>query len=202
MELIDQFLEIAYLPLYAITLGVALWRYPRYFDTVFKYFPILLMYTFVTELAGNIIKEYDEYDLVLSDLLDYNNWLIYNIYDIVFFLYFFYVYYCTIKNKRTRNTILIGVAVFIFASLINPFFSPFNSEFQMISYVVGALVMITTIFMYNRYLKSVTGSNFNTNNLLSWLRPRWPATAPGSTGRCSPARPAARSADRPPGSRP
>ena len=167
--MIGWFLEYAYLAVYAVTLGVALWRYPRYFDTVFKYFPILLMYTFITELAGNIIKAYNEYDLVLTDLLDYNNWVIYNIYDIIFFLYFFYVFHSTIKNESYKKKILIGAIIYSITAVINPFIADFMSQFQMISYVVGALVLLMSIVMYYSYLKSVTGHWFIQSNLLCWL---------------------------------
>lgn len=155
--------------MYAITVLVALWRYPRYFDSVFKYFPILLMYTLVTELGGLILKTNDDYDLVLSDLLDYNNWLIYNIYDIIFFLYFFYVYWVSIKELKYRKIIKIGAGIFILAAILNPFLTDFRTRFQMITYFTGALVLITAILLYYRQLKSTTGTWFLNENLLSWL---------------------------------
>ena len=108
MEIIDLILENAFIPVYGITVAVALWRYRRYFDTVFKFLPILLMYTFLTELAGLIFKTYEEWDLVFSDLLHYNNWVIYNIYNIIFFAYFIYVYWISVKIEKYRRVILVG----------------------------------------------------------------------------------------------
>lgn len=169
MDLFDQFLEYGYLVLYAVTLVVALWRYPRYYDTVLVYFPILLMYTFITELAGNIIREYNEYDLVLTDLLDYNNWVIYNIYNIIFYLYFYYVYYTTIKDKGKRRKIKIGAIIYIITVCSNPLIANFSTEFQMVSYVIGALVLLMSILMYFHYLKVITGDWFINSNLLCWL---------------------------------
>ena len=169
MKIVDFILEYAYFILYAIAVLVALWRYPRYFDSVFKYFPILLMYTLVTELGGLILKTNDDYDLVLSDLLDYNNWLIYNIYDIIFFLYFFYVYWVSIKELKYRTIIKIGAGIFILAAILNPFLTDFRTRFQMITYFTGALVLITAILLYYRQLKSTTGTWFLNENLLSWL---------------------------------
>ncbi len=155
--------------MYAITVVIALWRYPKYFDTVFKYFPVLLMYTFITELAGNIIREYGEYDLVLSDLLDYNNWVIYNIYNIIFFLYFYYVYYTTIRDARMKTKIKIGAIIYLLSTSLNPFIANFTTEFQMISYVTGALVLIMSILLYFSYIRAVTGRWFINSNLLCWI---------------------------------
>ncbi len=169
LDLIDKLLEYAYLPLYAITVVVALWRYPRYFDTVFKYLPILLTYNFLNEVLGNIIKYYDEYDFVLKDLLTYNNWIIYNIYDIIFYLYFFYVYWLSMDNKPIRKFILIGVTLYMVAAVVNPFVTDFATRFQMISYFTGALILIASIIIYFQYFKSRTGKLFVENNLLSWL---------------------------------
>ncbi len=169
METLDRLLENAYLPTYAITVAVAIWRYPRYFDTVFKYLPILLMYTFVTELGGVIVKEMDEFDFVLSDLLEYNNWIIYNIYDIIFYLYFFYVYWLIIKKKSYRKIISVGVVIFLIASVVNIFTSDFTIRLQMITYFTGAAVLLVCIILYLDYHKSVTGRYFSKNNLLSWI---------------------------------
>ena len=169
METLDYLLEYAYLPTYAITVVVAIWRYPRYFDTVFKYFPILLMYTLVTELGGVIVKEMPEFDFVLSDLLEYNNWVIYNIYDIIFYLYFFYVYWLIIRKRSYRNIILVGVVIFLIASVVNIFTSDFTIRLQMITYFTGAAVLFVCIVLYLNYYRSITGKYFAKNNLLSWI---------------------------------
>lgn len=169
MKIVDFILEYAYLLLYAITVLVALWRYPRYFDTVFKYLPILLMYTFLTEVLGNIIKNSDEYDFILSDLLEYNNWLIYNIYDIVFFLYFFFLFWLSMGVIRYRRIIVIGIILFLLAIPVNLLLADFRTQFQMITYFTGAFVIVAIIMVYFTHLKSTIGKWFMGSNLLSWL---------------------------------
>jgi len=169
LKLIDYILEHAYLLVYAATVVVALWRYPRYFDSIFKYLPILLMYTFLTELLGNIIKSNDDYDFVLSDVLEYNNWLVYNIYDIIFFLYFLYVYWLSIENIKYRKLIKVGGVLVIMASIINLFTADFQTQFQMITYFTGAIALIISIVFYFRELKSTKGKWLIQTNLLSWL---------------------------------
>jgi len=127
------------------------------------------MYTFLTELLGNIIKWNDEYDFVLSDVLEYNNWLIYNIYDIIFFLYFLYVYYISIDSKADRNFIKLSGILVIIASVINLFTSDFRTQFQMITYFTGAILLIVSIILYFKHLRFANGSWFVQSNLLSWL---------------------------------
>ncbi len=127
------------------------------------------MYTLLTELLGYIIKWNEEYDFVLSDVLEYNNWVIYNIYDIIFFLYFLYVYWLSINSKSIRNFIRIAGIVVIIASLINLFTSDFRIRFQMITYFTGAFMLIICIVLYFRHLRSKNGSWFIQTNLLSWL---------------------------------
>ncbi len=127
------------------------------------------MYTFLTELLGNIIKWNDEYDFVLSDVLEYNNWLIYNIYDIIFFLYFLFVYWTSIDRKDYRNFIKLAGILVIIASVINLFTSDFRTQFQMITYFTGATVLMVSIILYFLYYRSANGSWFVSGNLLSWL---------------------------------
>ena len=63
MEILDTILENASQPLYALTLLVALIKYPKYYSTPLKYFPILLMYTFLTELLGYFTKNYEVFHI-------------------------------------------------------------------------------------------------------------------------------------------
>ncbi len=127
------------------------------------------MYTFLTELLGNIIRRYEEIDFIFSDLLHHNNWIVYNIYNIIFFIYFCYVYWICIKRKAARNFILAGGVLFVICSIINPYIKSFETEFQMEAYFVGAIVLIISTILYGAYLKSVTGQRFINTNLLSWL---------------------------------
>ena len=169
LNLIDILLEFTFVPLYGITVVVALWRYPRYFDSIFKYLPVLLTYNFLNEVLGAIIKYYDEFDFVFKDVLTYNNWIIYNIYDIIFYLYFFYVYWLSTDQTKTKKFIIIGTSLFIAAAIVNPFIADFATRFQMLSYFTGALVLIATILMYFQYTKIKTGKWFTKKNLVSWL---------------------------------
>lgn len=161
-------LDNSFLILYAITVGVAIWRYPKYFDTPLKFFPILLMYTFLNELFGSIIYSQDDISLVLGPLF-YNNWIIFNIYNIVFFLYFYYIYWSYLKTGSHKKMVVIGALLFMTASFFNIFFQDFTYEPQLYAYITGGIVLIICIVLYALQLKQFTGNWFVPHNLICWL---------------------------------
>lgn len=166
---LDSVLENSFLPLYGIVVLLALWRFPRYYDTPLRYLPILLMYTFLNELLGTFILYNNEISLILKEIYYNNNWVIFNIYNIVFFLYFYYVYYSYIPSKRHRKLIKVGAFAFLFTSVVNMFFQSFATQPQLAAYILGAIVLIYGIFFYWNHLKVQYGVWFLTRDLLSWL---------------------------------
>ncbi|MEG3656920.1 hypothetical protein V5097_05865 [Arenibacter palladensis] len=144
----DTILENASQPLYALTLLVALIKYPKYYTTPLKYFPILLMYTFLNELLGYFTKNYEVFHISIFSAFVKHNVFIYNIYNIVFFSYFFYVYWSYIENKKYRNYILLATIFYLFASLVNPFFQNFKLESQVYSYLAGAITILTCTILF------------------------------------------------------
>jgi len=148
MEILDTILENACLPLYALTLLIALIKYPKYYSTPIKYFPILLMYTFLTELLGYFTKHYEVFHISIFTAFIKHNVIIYNIYNIVFFNYFFYVYWSYVENKKYKNFILLAGIFYMAASLINPFFQSFKLEAQVYSYLAGAFSILICIVLF------------------------------------------------------
>lgn len=157
------------MPLYGLTLVVAIWRYPQYFDTPLRYFPILLMYTLVNELLGIFILRNPDINLFFNELYTGYTWVIYNIYNYVFFLYFFYVYWSYAALEKHKNWIKNGGILFVVVSLINPFFQSFAFESQLIAYVVGSLLLLLWILLFFRQHHENYGSWFNSRNLMCWL---------------------------------
>ena len=85
MEELFKFLSEQYIiPFYLIVWLVAMSRYHTYFDTPMKYYPMYLMYTFLTELLGYFIKFHDEFQVVSDSNYDWYNVIIYNIYSYSF----------------------------------------------------------------------------------------------------------------------
>ena len=148
MEILDTILENASQPLYAITLLIALIKYPKYYSTPLKYFPILLMYTFLTELLGYFTKNYEVFNISIFSSFVEHNVFIYNIYNIVFFSYLFYVYWCYIDSKKYRNYILSAGIFFLIVTIINPFFQNFKLESQVFAYLAGALALVICIILF------------------------------------------------------
>ena len=166
---LDSVLENSFIPLYGIIVLLAIWRYPRYFDTPLRYLPILLMYTFLNELLGSFIINNNEISLIFKEVYYNNNWLIFNIYNIVFFGYFYYVYYSYISNTKNRNFIKLGAVAFLSSCLVNIFFVSFTTKPQLTAYIIGAIVLLSCIFFYWNNLKKQYGVWFLTRDLLSWL---------------------------------
>lgn len=168
-DILNVFLEYYFLWIYGIALLVALWRYPRYYDTPLKYFPILLMYTLLNETFGALIYLNEQIRLIFSDFFSFYNWAIFNIYGIIFYLYFFYVYWCYITNTAHKKFIVYAGIFYVIASIINPFFQDFILESQLYSYILGALFLICLAFLYFFDLKTKYDNWFLKKDLLSWL---------------------------------
>lgn len=150
MEVLDTILENASEPLYAVALLMALVRYPKYYSSPLKYFPVLLMYTFLTELLGYFTKNYEVFHISIFTSIVNHNVIIYNIYNLVFFTYFYYVYWSYIESKRYKNFILYGGLFFLIISFINLFLQNFKLESQMYSYMAGALILLMCIILFFR----------------------------------------------------
>ncbi|MEQ8418612.1 MAG: hypothetical protein RIB64_01305 [Arenibacter algicola] len=148
MEILDTILENASQPLYALTLLVALIKYPKYYTTPLKYFPILLMYTFLTELLGYFTKHYEVFHISIFSSFIRHNVIIYNIYNLVFFSYFFYVYWSYIDHKKYKKYIIFAAIFYLLVSLINPFFQSFKLESQVYSYLAGAFAILICIILF------------------------------------------------------
>ena len=165
---LDKVLEGAFTPLYAVTFLIALWRYRRYYDTALKYLPILLFYTFLSELLGMIIRDTD-IDLFVNELYANNNMLIFNIYYIISFLFFLVIYYLYLTRPRHKKTVLILIIIFAVTALVNAFYQSFLMITQVYTYVAGGLGMIICTALY--FIENKTDRNqwFQQKDLLSWI---------------------------------
>lgn len=168
VDILQWILDNSYMILYFVTVGIALYRYPRYYDTPLKFFPILLMYTFLNEVLGKIIFLNEDISLVLGPIF-YNNWIIYNIYNLIFYLYFYYIFRNYIKNEQDRKLILAGGIILLITSVINVFFQDFTYESQVYAYILGGVFLIICVILHARQQYQIKGKWFNQYNLLSWI---------------------------------
>lgn len=169
IESFDFLKENFYILLYGLAFILSLIKYRIYFDSVLKYLPILIGYTFLTELLGNIIFQNENFQIVYENGTSFNNSIVYNIYDVIFFLYFFYVFWQIIENKGLKKIIGYGTMVFILTSLINPLFQSFLLYPQIYAISIGTLQLIICIVFYFMGLKGNKPKKILTDNLLFWI---------------------------------
>ena len=146
-----------------------MYRYPKYFDTILKYLPILFLYTFLNELLGRLIRNYSQFSLISDELYSDYNWLIFNIYTIIFNLYFYYIFWCKIENKLDKKVIYWGAILFAVVSIVNAYIQNFNMIPQVYGYVFGGLVLIYCLISYFKKFFSIPKKFTTKEDILFWL---------------------------------
>ncbi|SHJ83663.1 hypothetical protein SAMN04488007_1622 [Maribacter aquivivus] len=167
--MLEYLLDNYYMPLYFIALVLCIIKYQLYYDTVLRYFPILLTYTFMTEVLGLIVRDVDDIQLVYRQEYYNYNTIIFNIYDIIFFLYFFYVYYQLSNNRLTKNLIKYGGATFLLTCIVNLFIQDFFTEPQNFAIIIGSIILVyaASIYLYKLIITKHRLPLYR--NLLFWL---------------------------------
>ena len=169
LSILDQFLEGAFVPLYAITLLVALWRYRHYYDTALKYLPILLFYTFLSELLGMIIRDSENMNLFLNEFYANNNFVIFNIYYIISFGFFLIIYYLHLSRPFHKKVVLALMILFTFTTIVNAIQESFLTVSQAYTYVAGGISIVVCTAIYFIENKTERHKWFNPSDLLSWI---------------------------------
>lgn len=153
--------------LYGVALALSIFRYRKYFDTILKYFPILIGYTLLTEILGMLILRNEEFVIVFSEGDGYLNALIYNLFDLCFYSYFFFVYSRILPEAKHKKWIKTGVLSFLVISLINPFFQNFRLSPQIYAIVVGSFFLVSSALIYLKQLNYSKSNHYK--NLLFWI---------------------------------
>lgn len=134
---------------YAITLVVSLAFYRRYFDTVLRYFPILITYTFLNEFFGYMVKTNQELSFFPEDLeYSSDNEILYNIYAVVFFGFFYFVYWQVISNEKFKKWIVIGGSITAISYVVSCFFQPPMDTQLFYATAIGSWVLAFSILLY------------------------------------------------------
>ena len=137
MESILNIQWFIYMGLYVIVTVLALVRFPEYKSTALKYFPLLLLFTLLTEFGGSII----------ASLFD-SNVLLYNCFTLVYFIFIFIVFREATdinKFKLYINCLLVFfIAIFLYFALT----TNFVDENQVEAYVSGEVLSIICILLY------------------------------------------------------
>ncbi len=157
-----------YLPLYLIVWLVAVFRYRSYFDTPLKYFPIFLMYTFLTELLGYFIKYHDQFQFFSEEEYSWHNVIIYNIYSVITSMFFFYIYWKILKNPRYKNWVVYGTIASILGYVISLFFQdPLHANLYYAD-LGASLLLLAFIGLYFKEKRKEPGPYLIKNNLMFW----------------------------------
>ncbi len=155
--------------IYGITLLVSLIKYSGYFDTVLKYFPILIAYTFLNELLGYLVKNNPNFSFFKNANDSSINEIIYNIYAIVFFVFFYYVYWNIISKKEYRKKILIAAIISFLSFLISSFFQNPNETNLFYATAISSWILVFCVILYFKNKKINNEKIIQPKNLMFWV---------------------------------
>lgn len=161
--------EFGFILMYVITFLVSIFRYPRYFESILKYFPMIIGYTLISEIMGGYIRDNENFQIVFIEEHYINNSLIFNVFDIIFFSYFFYVFWKSIENKKWRKLIKYGSILFFISCVVNPFFENFILYPQTYAIIIGSSNLVLCTIFYLKQLKGVKVESPKKTNLLFWI---------------------------------
>ncbi len=169
-QVILNFLKNNYFVIvYGVTWFISVFTYKKYFDSVLRYFPIIISYTFFSELLGSFVVYNKDIQLVFGyEYTHYSN-IIYNIYHFIFFSYFFYVFWNTSSNRKHKKIIKLGGVIFILINIINCFIENPLVGNLVYAYLFGVLLLVYCTIIYFR--KVLTEHNFGIlkYSLLFWV---------------------------------
>ena len=156
--------------IYAAAVVCSLIRYPRYYDTPLRFFPVLLMYNLLTEILGTRILNDNEWSIVLTDFYYNINWLVYNIYAIIHILYLLYLFHAYLEHPKLRKAIVAGAAFYGVVSIANMFIHDFFNQSQLYAYTLGGLLLIVFSISYLRQeFRKQEVRGLRLHNLLIWI---------------------------------
>lgn len=164
--MVDFLKDNYFILLYGVTLIIALLRYKRYYSSIVKYFPIIIIYTIVSEVLGYFIRDFEDFQIVYENKYQYANYIIFNVYDLVFFFYFYFLFWKTMKNKEHKAIIKYGSLVYLVSALINPFFQNVYIYPQLYASTIGSIVLIIAVYLYFRQNWNQKGKK---HDLILWI---------------------------------
>lgn len=166
-EFIDFINDNYFLIVYGIAFICSIISYNKYFDTVLKYFPILIAYTLLNEFLGFMIGTSENY--AFSEKYMFANDFIYNIYTLIFFPFFYYCYYKLNSNLKFRKVILLlGISFLIFFFLNCFFQNPFlKVYYYSIAYASGILVICILLYFLDK--RESWNIRIEKKNLMFWI---------------------------------
>ncbi|WP_318311660.1 hypothetical protein [Flagellimonas crocea] len=168
-DLIKILKDHFYIPLYLITWIVSVVKYKSFFDTPLKYLPMLIIYTFFTEVLGYFIKYNNDYQFFSDSRYAWHNVIIYNVYQIVFFIFFFEIYKKVTNKQGLKKQIKYLIIFCMIAYLINALvYNPLHNQMTH-AHIIGSIIMIYIVAMYFREKYLEESGQSLVYNLLFWI---------------------------------
>tara|TARA_R110002167_G_scaffold103346_5_gene267398 strand:+ start:266 stop:958 length:693 start_codon:yes stop_codon:yes gene_type:complete len=168
-ELLSFIEENGFIVCYGIAFVFSILNYKKYFDSILKYLPIVIGYTFLNEILGNIIRQNENFQIVYNDGPPVSNSVFYNIFDIVFFLYFIYIFWNLIASPKYKTIVKYGAIIFLISCVINPFIQNFIILPQIYALTVGSIVLVISILLHFKELYWKKNSGPKSKTLLFWM---------------------------------
>lgn len=165
-EFIDFLKEHFNIVIYLIGLVISVLHYKKYFDTVLKFFPIIIAYTFFNELLGYFIRYSDRFAFFSEETTA--NDLLYNVYALIFFGYFYFIYYKLVENAKYKKVIKALALIALFVFIVHSFFlNPLKfSLYYGLSLACFILVIVILIYFKNRKEWNWSEEKYN---LVTWV---------------------------------
>lgn len=159
----EQYILIVYF----ISLVISVFSYRKYYETVMKYFPIIIAYTFFNELLGYFIKYSDNFAFSSSE--SYNNEIIYNIYMLVFFGFFYNTYWKLISNKKYKRGIVYISILGMIGLMVNSIFYNPISWLLYYAWSIASIGLLICIALYKIDKGESWKWQFDRFNLMTWV---------------------------------
>ncbi|MEO0570362.1 MAG: hypothetical protein AAF039_01580 [Bacteroidota bacterium] len=166
-ELIDFSKEHFNIIIYFIALTISIVNYRKYFDTVLKYFPALIAYTFFNELLGYFIRYSDKF--AFFEDVTFANDIIYNIYDLFYYGFFLWVFWKLATSPKLKKVIGVLAFAVVLGYLISLFFQdPFLISLY---YATSLASFVLAIVILLHWISRSHGFNWEWEkyNLLFWV---------------------------------
>ncbi|GMN10803.1 hypothetical protein MTsPCn9_30320 [Croceitalea sp. MTPC9] len=165
----DFLLSSFFIPVYFITWVISMFTYKKYFDTVMRFFPIFIAYTFFTEILGYFITTYEDFSFFTEKEYSWHNVIIYNLYSFVTFLFFFWVYWKLVSSKKYKRTILFAAVCTLLSFIISAFLQDPMHTGLYFADIIASYSLLLTIILYFKEKRKEGHPFVQKNNLMFWV---------------------------------
>ena len=146
-----------------------MFTYKKYFDTVMRFFPIFIAYTFFTEILGYFILNFDEFSFFEEKEYAWHNVIIYNIYSIITFLFFYWMYWKLLFNAKYKKIVVILGMLTTLAFLISALLQDPMHTGLYFADIIASYSLLITIILYFKEKKENEQPFYQKHNLMFWI---------------------------------